>query len=189
MAGPGGAASQRGGGVSITGVRVTGARQGPDGGRCPPGRWDGRRGAGGGDLSDSLRPSWLDSKPRTSVGGLDLLMLPMGRPPSRRVVSPGRGYGHVCRGTGRKWVAGDPELASTRLAAYWRALQPARPPRRGAPGLRARGARGRDRFARPSQTLLAGGDSGLGVLWLGFESQPCRSPTSSSVTWALKGRG
>lgn len=81
MAGPGGAASQRGGGVSITGVRVTGARQGPDGGRCPPGRWDGRRGAGGGDLSDSLRPSRLDSKPRTSVGGLDLLMLPMGRPP------------------------------------------------------------------------------------------------------------
>lgn len=58
-----------------------GARQGPDGGRCPPGRWDRRRGAGGGDLSDSLRPSRLDSKPRTSVGGLDLLMLPMGRPP------------------------------------------------------------------------------------------------------------
>lgn len=75
--------------------------------RCPPGRWDGRRGAGGGDLSDSRWPSRRDSKPRTPVGGLALLTLPRGRPPSMRAVSLGRGYGHVFRGTGRRGEAGD----------------------------------------------------------------------------------
>lgn len=48
---------------------------------------------------------------------------PWGGPPiqaggvSGGTVSPGREYGHIFRGTGRKRVAGDSELASTHLAA------------------------------------------------------------------------